>query len=179
MSNTALPREAELRTWASRGIEVEGDVLLTRMPRLQAVVVGGKEPAYATLRCWKDEQHRYVVNVKVHMTVALECQRCLAHCELDIAAHSSLCVVWNEDSFKELPAGYDPLVAGDNSDLHALVEEELLLALPAVPMHDVGDCEDVSRAFGDSTTDVVGEKESPFAALGALLKTPEAENDKK
>jgi uncharacterized protein len=174
MSNTALPREAELRTWASRGIEVEGDVLVTRMPRLQAVVASGEEPAYAALRCWKDEQHRYIVDVKVQMKVALECQRCLALCELELSTQSNLCVVWNEDSIKELPSGYDPLVAGDISDLHALVEEELLLALPAVPMHDVGDCEDVSRAFGDSTADVVEEKESPFAALGALLKTSKA-----
>ena len=177
MSNTALPREAELRTWASRGIEVEGDVLVTRMPRLHAVVASGEEPARATLTCWKDEQHRYIVDVKVQMTVALVCQRCLSHRELQLVTQSSLCVVWNEDSVKELPPGYDPLVAGDVSDLHALVEEELLLALPAVPMHDVGDCEDVSRAFGDSITDVAEEKESPFAALGALLKTPEAGND--
>ena len=178
MSNTALPCEAELRTWASRGIEVEGDVLMTRMPRLQAVVASGEEPAYATLRCWKDEQHRYVVDVKVQMTVALECQRCLSHCELELLTQSSLCVVWDKDSTKELPSAYDPLVAGDVSDLHALVEEELLLALPAVPMHNIGDCEDVSRAFGDSTPDIVEEKGSPFAALGALLKTPKAEDDK-
>ena len=180
MSNTALPREAELRTWASRGIEVEGDVLMTRMPRLQAVIASGEEPAYATLRCWKDEQHRYIVDVdvRVQVTVALECQRCLSQCELELATQSSLCVVWNEDSIKELPSGYDPLIAGDVSDLHALVEEELLLALPAVPMHDVGDCEDVSRAFSDTTMDVVEENESPFAALGALLKMPNAENDK-
>ena len=178
MSNTALPREAELRTWASRGIEVEGDVLVTRMPRLQAVIASGEEPAYATLRCWKDEQHRYIVDVRVQVTVALECQRCLSQCELELATHSSLCVVWNEDSIKELPSGYDPLVAGDVSDLHALVEEELLLALPAVPMHVAGDCKAVSNTFGDSMMDVVEEKKSPFAALGALLKTPDAEDDK-
>jgi len=112
------------------------------------------------------------------MTVALECQRCLSHCELELATQSSLCVLWSEDSIKELPSGYDPLIAGDVSDIHALVEEELLLALPAVPMHDLRDCEDVSRAFGDSTMDVVEDKESPFAALGALMKTPDAEDDK-
>ena len=178
MSNNALPRVAELRTWASRGIEVEGDVLLARMPRLQTVVASGEEPACATLRCWKDEQHRYIVDIKVRMTVALVCQRCLYHCELELLTQSSLCVLWNEGSIKELPSDYDPLVAGDFSDLHALVEEELLLALPAVPKHDVGDCEHVSIAFGDSKMDVVEEKESPFAALGALLKTPEAEDDK-
>ena len=178
MSNIALPREAELRTWASRGIEVEGDVLVTRMPRLQAVVASEVKPAYATLRCWKDEQHRYIVDVRVQATVALEGQRCLSQCELELATQSSLCVLWNEDSIKELPSGYDPLIAGDVSDLHALVEEELLLALPAVPMHDVGDCEDVSRAFSDARIDVVEENESPFAALGALLKTPDAGDDK-
>jgi len=62
--------------------------------------------------------------------------------------------------------------------LYALVEEELLLALPAVPMHDPGDCQDLSRVFGDLTMDVAEDKESPFAALGVLLKTPEAEDDK-
>ena len=178
MSKTALPREAELRTWASRGIEVEGDVLVTRMPRLQAVIASGEEPAYATLRCWKDEQHRYIVDVRVQVTVALECQRCLSQCELELATQSSLCVVWNEDSIRELPSNYDPLVAGDVSDLHALVEEELLLALPAVPMHDAGDCKAVSNTFGDSMMDFAEEKKSPFAALGALLKTPDAEDDK-
>ena len=177
MSKTALPREAELRTWASRGIEVEGDVLVTQMPRLQAVIASGEGPAYATLRCWKDEQHRYIVDVRVQVKVALECQRCLSQCELELATQSSLCVVWNEDSIKELPSGYDPLVAGGVSDLHALVEEELLLALPAVPMHDAGDCEDASRAFGDLTMDVVEEKRSPFAALGALLKTPKVDDN--
>ena len=178
MLYTALPRKAELRTWASRGIEVEGNVLVTRMPRLQAVVTSGQEPALASLRCWKDEQHRYIVDVKVHMTVTLECQRCLSDCELKLVTQSSLCVVWNEDSILELPSDYDPLVAGDISDLHALVEEELLLALPAVPKHEEGDCEDVSRAFGDSTVDVAEEKGGPFAALGKLLKKPEARDDK-
>ena len=177
MSNTALPREAELRTWASRGIEVEGDVLVTRMPRLHAVVASAEKPARARLSCWKDEQHRYIVDVNVLMTVVLECQRCLSDCELELSTHSSLCLLWNEDSINDLPMGYDPCVVGDISDLHALVEDELLLALPAVPMHDVGSCENVSRAFGDSTIDVTEEKESPFAALGILLKKPGAEDD--
>ncbi len=178
MSNTALPREADLRAWASRGIEVEGDVLVTQMPRLKSVVASTEERAYATFRCWKDQQHRYNVDIEVQMTVALVCQRCLSDCQLELVTQSKLIVVWNEDSIKELPSGYDPLVAGGVSDLHALVEEELLLALPAVPMHDAGDCEDASRAFGDSTMDVVEEKKSPIAALGALLKTPEAEDNK-
>ena len=177
MSNTALPREAELRAWASRGIEVEGDVLVTQMPRLKSVVASTEGHASATFRCWKDQQHRHIVDIEVHMTVALVCQRCLSDCQLELVTQSSLIVVWNEDSIKELPSGYDPLVAGEVSDLHALVEEELLLALPAVPMHDAGDCEDASRAFGDLTMDVVEEKKSPFAALGALLKTPKVEDN--
>ena len=131
------------------------------------------------MRLSQKEYPDYIVDVKVQMTVALECQRCLSQCELELATQSSLCVVWNEDSIKGLPSGYDPLIAGDVSDLHVLVEEELLLALPAVPMHDVDDCEDVSRAFGDLTMDVVEQKESPFAALGALLKAPDAEDDRR
>ena len=178
MLNTSLPREAELRTWASRGIEVEGDVSVTWMPRLEAVVLRTEKPAHAMLRCCKDEQHRYIVDVEVRMTVALQCQRCLAHCELELVTKSTLCVVWTEDSIKELPSGYDPLVADVVSDLHALVEDELLLALPAVPMHAVGDCVGVSRAFGDSTMNAAEEKESPFAALGSLFKETGVKDEK-
>ena len=55
----------------------------------------------------------------------------------------------------------DFLVAQKELDVVALVEDEIILALPSAPRHD--DC-----ALPDSNTR--GTKVSPFAALAALKK---------
>ena len=178
MSTTVLPREAELRNWAARGLEAKGEVLLDNMSRLKAAVTRAAFPARASIRCRKDEQYRYVVEVEAEMTVTLQCQRCLEDCEKELTTTSTLCVLWTEDAVRELPADYDPLISGDVSDLHAIVEDELLLALPAVPMHEIGSCGHVPTGFGDLSDDVIVEKENPFAALKGLLKNTASAGDK-
>ena len=178
MSTTVLPREAELRNWAARGLEAKGEVLLDNMSRLKAVVTRAAGPASARIRCRKDEQYRYVVEVEAEMTVTLQCQRCLGDCEKELATTSTLCVLWTEDVVNELPVDYDPLIAGDVSNLHALVEAELLLALPAVPMHEMKDCGHVATGFGDLSDDVIVQKENAFAALKGLLKNTASAADK-
>lgn len=178
MSTTVLPREAELRNWAARGLEAKGEVLLDNMSRLKAVVTRAAFPATAHIKCRKDEQYRYVVEVDAEMTVTLQCQRCLGDCEKKLTTSSTLCVLWTEDVVNELPVDYDPLIAGDVSNLHAIIEEELLLALPAVPMHEIGSCGQVPTVFGDLTGDVIVEKENPFAALKGLLKNTTSAADK-
>ena len=89
-----LPREAELRNWAARGLEAKGEVLLDSMSRLKAVVTRAAVPATARIKCRKDEQYRYVVEVEAEMTVTLQCQRCLGDCEKELATTSTLCVLW-------------------------------------------------------------------------------------
>jgi len=43
---------------------------------------------------------------------------------------------------QSLPKGYDVLELGEDPlDLHALIEEELLLALPIVPAHHPEECQ--------------------------------------
>ena len=122
-----LPREAELRNWAARGLEAKGEVLLDSMSRLKAVVTRAAFPATARIRCRKDEQYRYIVEVEAEMTVTLQCQRCLGDCEKELTTTSTLCVLWTEDAVNELPVDYDPLIAGDVSNLHAIIEDELFL----------------------------------------------------
>ena len=178
MSKTMLPREAELRNWAARGLEAKGEVLLDSMSRLKAVVTRAAFPATARIKCRKDEQYRYVVEVEAEMTVTLQCQRCLGDCEKELTTTSTLCVLWTEDAVNELPVDYDPLIAGDVSNLHAIIEDELLLALPAVPMHETGSCGYVPTVFGDLSGDAVAEKENPFAALKGLLKNTASAADK-
>ena len=63
----------------------------------------------------------------------------------------------------------DVLVMEPRFDLHSLIEDELLLALPLIPMHDV--CpEPVRMSAGELPESAETEKPHPFAALAALRK---------
>lgn len=170
MSQTSIPKEAELRNWAARELSAKGTVGLGKMQRLASVTLGAQSDAYASLACRRDEQHRYLVDISTQMTVIMQCQRCLSLCDVELSTTGTLCVLWNDDSVSELPESYDPLISGDVSDLHVLVEDELLLALPAVPMHGREDCQHSGNEFGDGVEDTVPQRENPFAALGELLK---------
>jgi uncharacterized protein len=62
------------------------------------------------------------------------------------------------------------LVAARDFDLHALIEDELLMALPATPRHGV--CpEPVRLSAVDPDFDAAqNERPHPFAALGQLKR---------
>lgn len=169
MSRISLPKEADLRNWAARELSATGTVALDTMERLRSVVIDARGVASATISCRRDEQHRYLVDISTELTVVMQCQRCLTPCDVEINTAATLCVLWSDDSAGELPPSYDPLISEDVAQLHALVEDELLLALPAVPMHSQEDCQHSGSEFGDQVEDGVPERENPFAALGDLL----------
>ena len=67
----------------------------------------------------------------------LPCQRCLEPVSYSVTAHIDVALVWNEDQAKALPGRLDPwLVGEERMVLTDLIEEELLLAMPLVALHD-------------------------------------------
>lgn len=109
-----------------------------------------------------------VVQLAVEADVALVCQRCLRPMGRKIESESRL--VFAEEGVPELPEGYEP-VGGDprKLDLAALVEDELLLALPIIPQHGEGEACDLPRGGADEEA-AAGEMRRPFAGLKDLLK---------
>ena len=92
-----------------------------------------------------------------------------------VMAASALLIVVADDT-EEVPGGFEP-VLGDAERLSVteLVEEQMLLGMPLVPMHDDDDgCLDaaapVTAIEPDST---VEEKQKPFANLRELLDKSE------
>jgi uncharacterized protein len=55
-------------------------------------------------------------------------------------------------------------------DLLAVLEDELLMALPLVPMHDECPVAPVLQAGEDDLADEASEKPNPFALLSQLKK---------
>ena len=101
--------------------------------------------------------------------VPLECQRCLKAVDVPLAIERSFRFVHGEDAAAQLDtdSNDDVLALTSALDLRELIEDELLLALPLVPRHEVCPVPLVAPAEAD---DLVDEKPNPFAALAALKR---------
>jgi uncharacterized protein len=73
------------------------------------------------------------------VTLPMTCQRCLKTVDMLVETKRSFRFVSSEQEaeFEDDEAEEDLLVLTKRFDLHALVEDELLMAMPMVPMHDV------------------------------------------
>ena len=100
--------------------------------------------------------------------VALQCQRCLQAVAQTLMVDRRLRFVRSESEAERLDesAEDDVLVLSPRLDLHELVEDELILALPLVPRHD-GPCPEPLPMPADDLPDEEPAP-NPFAALAAL-----------
>jgi uncharacterized protein len=104
--------------------------------------------------------------LSVSTTIQVVCQRCLQPLALDIRSESKLVLAKNEadaDKIEEMldDDAFDVIVGSKEMNLLDLIEDEVLLALPLSPKHDV--CPDAT------TTKVMDRgNASPFAVLKGL-----------
>ena len=176
MTQGPLPHTIEFRSLAARGIVLEGQVEIEKMPRLKAAVHSAAAPAEVKAVFDRDEEKRYVVQIETEMAVELECQRCLEPMPYQLSNTTLIAAVWNDDQAKQLPGYLEPAVTADETDLWALVEDELLLALPAFSYHAEEDCGELVKqlkAEQPVVADEVEEKPNPFAVLASLKSSPE------
>lgn len=152
---------------AGRAARLERDYCLDQLPRLvEAGALEGTR-AHAVLG-FATFDGRVTVEARVEGAIVLPCQRCMRPCECAIDESALLVVVANDEV--ELPGGYDALLGdAERLSLGELVEEQMLLGMPLVPMHeDTGRCGAgaAEEAAGGAGTE---DKQRPFANLRQLL----------
>jgi uncharacterized protein len=115
-----------------------------------------------------DQRGRPLLRLKIHGRLALQCQRCLQGLEHALAVDTALRLVPQaalDAEQSDDPDEPDCIAASVNLDLAALIEDEILLSLPAYPRHgarhDEGSCEIAGGGAGV-------EKISAFSALNAV-----------
>jgi uncharacterized protein len=115
------------------------------------------------------------LHLEASARLALQCQRCLQPVEVGLQAQRSFRFVAGEEAAAELDpdAEEDVLALPRALDLHELVEDELLLALPLVPRHDRCPLA-VPMTFGDDPAASVEDRPNPFEALKALKRGGQA-----
>lgn len=165
-SKNILPRIIDPRRFCQQGVVLRGSVVVGELPRLAEnnVVV---DRMSADLAFSVDEQRERVVKGSLVADVQLQCQRCLEAMPLELDCKVTLAVVWDEESSRKLAETYDPwIVATEDADLYAMLEEEVLLNLPFVAYHD-SPCGQLP-AEQDIEKDNQSEKSNPFQMLQQL-----------
>jgi uncharacterized protein len=151
---------------------------LAELPRLREA--GGQEGS------WVEAEFQFslfdgkpAVAGELHGTVVLTCQRCMQPADIEIDDTFQVLLVDAERS--DEPGGYEPVLANASRlDLAWLTEEQALLALPLVPMHESEDCAAAAVADIESTEegedesgdadDAPGETHHPFRNLRDLMR---------
>src|SRR3989338_4893947 len=108
-----------------------------------------------------NERGKPALRLAVNGSVRLECQRCLGELDLPLHLEAQLELALSEAEITADEDDIERVVAGREMRVAALVEDEVLLALPMVPKHERCSAAAESGGSADPT---------PFQALAALRK---------
>ncbi|WP_137817848.1 MULTISPECIES: YceD family protein [unclassified Pseudomonas] len=173
MLNGPIPPHVDPRKLADRGATLEGELPLAELQRLCDPLADNVGVVRAKFFFERDERKAVVIHSSIDVEVKMVCQRCLELVALPIHSECSYAVVKEGANTQSVPQGYDVLELGEDPlDLLALVEEELLLALPIVPAHDPEDCQQPAGLEEPEPSEDEVSRSNPFSVLAQLKRDP-------
>jgi uncharacterized protein len=170
-SNKALPRQGDPRKFAQHGAILEGCVAVSELSRVAEATENAGGEVQVKLEFKISEEKKKVVVGTAKADLSLICQRCLEPVTVPVASNISLGIVWDEEGASKLPPHFEPWITGEGiADLYEMIEDELLLSLPAVAYHEEP-C--IDRKLYSSGQPVEVKKErNPFQVLEQLKSSP-------
>lgn len=169
-----LPVRLDALRAAERGLRYEGALPLRDMSRLRALLADDGGSAAVALDFHQAGSERYRLDCRITAELPLVCQRCLEPVAFPVALSLALGLVRSDAEMERLGHEREPVLVGEDGELEiaALVEDELLLALPDYPRHASG-CElPAIGPLAEAPAEVENEppRDNPFAGLADLLK---------
>ena len=160
-----------LDAWRMVGAQrrFDGRVALADMTRLRGLVADAEGECGYSLEFGRDEILRVsYVELTIDTALPLTCQRSMQRFLLPVHVVQRLGLIRDEDEESSLPEGYEAWLVPEDGQLSPLelVEDELVLAVPVVPLSPDGEAVDQHWAPPKEETDKV----NPFAALAGLKK---------
>lgn len=149
-------------SFAREGRSLQGELPLSGLERLQDVLADVSGAVRYSLQGRVGRQGKPQLLLDVEGFAPVVCQRCLGLYAYPLSIASTLELIADEAEISQDELEDDSrdfLVAQKEMDVAALIEDEIILALPSAPRHE--ECE----LPGSSER---GTKVSPFAALSAL-----------
>lgn len=167
-----LPEHLDVIQKAKFGAEIQGTWPIAKLERFSELLLEKDGNLRAELKFSKSD-HLRLIDGKLSAELKVTCQRCMQPMDLSLNIDFKLGLICKEAQAEGLPEGYEPyLIEGDSEDIPHMLEEELLLAMPLVAMHEY-DCSEFLQQQKQRQQNEVGqqekEKASPFSKLKDLL----------
>ncbi len=172
MQKVKLPLTLDPVRAAQKRLDYHGVYAPELVARLAETVVSVDSEVECDMSFAVDNQRLAVLQGTAEVQVTLLCQRC--NQPFPHHVHVSYCFspVSSERQAEALPEDYEPIEIDESGeiDLLAMMEDEIILALPVVPVHDSEHCEvsEADMVFGELPEEA--EKPNPFAVLASLKR---------
>lgn len=175
MQKVKLPLTVDPFRCAQKRLDFDGIITIKQLERLAEATQGVISDAEVMLSFDIDAQGLKIIRGTAKVDVELECQRCWDvyphHCEIEFIYSP----VFNEDQVSNLPEAYEPALVDENGEISViqLIEDELIISLPQVAMHDDIDCQVDSDNMVFGEIPLADERPNPFAVLKNLKQNNE------
>lgn len=138
-SHILLPKHLNVTRLAKQSSDISGQVQIAALPHAAGLLhleADSEELAAVRFNFDIDRRGLVVVSGEIKAKLALTCQRCLGI--VNYFCHSTFQlspVAVNKST--ELPEGYEPILLDDGiMDVYAVLEEEIMLSIPQIAMHE-------------------------------------------
>ena len=166
-----LRRRYQVQKEVTRNGYFEGEIALSELSRVGELLHPGKfglEGRKITLN-FEFVRNEYEISMlagRLETSLELECQRCLQGPEWPVTIDFNLMIDASDELVRD--SSVDTLYSDDGFiDIVEVVEDELILAIPLVAMHDDTACNE-NWQVSESETAI---KDNPFAVLQQLKTT--------
>lgn len=165
--SAALPDRVDVARQVQARRVYEGTLPLAAMPRLRGALAATEGEVRYRAEFGKDELGVSYLGLRVDAGLPLLCQRSLEVFSLPVSIDERLGLIADESDEAALPPGYEPLLVEDGVvNLAAVIEDELILAVPVVPTKPGAPLE-----WQDAADEEPVEKPAnPFSVLAGLKK---------
>ena len=164
-----VPETLDAWRMVAAGRQFEGRIPLSAMGRLDGSLADTEGACRYALEFGRDALQVAYVELSIEVGLPLVCQRSLERFVFPVNSVQRFGLIRDEAEEAALPPGYEALLLAEDGLLRPaeLVEDELVLALPVVPMAPGSDRVEQTWSAGEEEMQAA----SPFAALASLKKT--------
>jgi uncharacterized protein len=167
--NAALPETVDVWRMVQTGRSFQGNLPLAAMPRLRGSLDKAEGSAQFEVDFGKDDIGISYLHLRAEAGLPLVCQRTLDPFVFPVRIDARLGLITREAEEAGLPAGYEPLLITDgNLHLADVIEDELILALPVVPVKP--GAAPIEQTWGADAAPKAA-KPNPFSVLQQMKAT--------
>jgi len=145
----------------------EGSLPIARMPRLCELLAEPEGDCRYAVEFYRDPLKIDVMHIRLEAVFHLICQRSVERFAYPVAIDQRLGLIRDETQEASLPEDMEAVLIDGQGEVSPvqLIEDELLLAVPLVPINP--NASELDPTWAEEET-VEQEKSNPFAALAAL-----------